>query len=204
MVKEWTAVLTMISSTQALRLIYSENRIHVRAAAAYTIFGEETTAQMHLRRIGRMLKKNTAPVIGNRDTGSFYLELLSPSHRLLARLIDQKHRQILLDAALLPISAALPNVFHASARMDWDGKEVLFPPAATVALLETGFGLSLTESFGCAEKINQFDCGFTATGNAITFLPKSLQQAATGLSFSPLSAPFSPAEPGVSLKSVQY
>ena len=184
------AVLTLISSTQALRLVRKETRFRTAAFAEHILFSSKQTDLIADSRLSFSKKESGLSVLGDRDDGPFYLEFLpgvSGNNRLVARLSGKNQRQLLIDADLLPLSPALPGVFQLSARIDWDGKELLFPPASSVALWQSGSADQMALRFGCAEFSSKLRYGVVQSRNAVQFTPISLEKAETSFSFIPVS-----------------
>ena len=184
------AVLTLISSTQVLRLVRKETRFRTAAFAEHILFSSKQADLIADSRLSLSKKDNGLSVLGDRDDSTFYLEFLpgfSGKSRLVARLSGKNQRQLLIDADLLPLSSALPGVFQLSARIDWDGKELLFPLASSVALWQSGSADQMALHFGCAESSSKLRYGFIQSMHAIQFAPISLAKAGPSFSFIPVS-----------------
>ena len=184
------AVLTLISSTQALRLVRKETRFRTAAFAEHILFSSKQADLIADSRLSFSKKENGLSVLGDRDDGPFYLEFLpgiTGKNRLVARLSGKNQRQLLVDADLLPLSPALPGVFQLSARIDWDGKELLFPLASSVALWQSGFADQMASRFGCSESSSKLRNGFIQSRQAVQFAPISLAKAEPSFSFIPVS-----------------
>ena len=184
------AVLTLISSTQALRLVRKETRFRTAAFAEHILFSSKQTDLIADSRLSLSKKDSGLSVLGDRDDGPFYLEFLpgfSGKNRLVARLSGKNQRQLLIDADLLPLSPALPGVFQLSARIDWDGKELLFPLASSVALWQSGSANQMAFHFGCVESSSKLRYGFIQSRQAVQFAPISLGKAEPSFSFIPVS-----------------
>ena len=184
------AVLTLISSTQALRLVRKQTSFRTTAFSEHILFSSKQTDLIADSRLSFSKKENGLSVLGDRDDGPFYLEFLpviTGKSRLVARLSGKKQRQLLIDADLLPLSPALPGVFQLSARIDWDGKELLFPLASSVALWQRGTADQMALRFGCAESRSKLRYGFVQSRHAVQFAPISLAKAEPSFSFIPVS-----------------
>ena len=184
------AVLTQISSTQALRLVRKETRFRTAAFAEHILFSSHQTDMISDSRLSFSKKESGLSVLGDRDDGPFYLEFLpgiSGKRRLVARLSGKNQRQLLIDADLLPLSPALPGVFQLSARIDWDGKELLFPLASSIALWQSGSADQMASRFGCVESSSKLRYGFIQSRQAVQFAPISLAKAEPSFSFIPVS-----------------
>lgn len=182
------AVLTLISSTQALRLVRKETRFRTAAFAEHILFSSKQTDLIADSRLS--LSKSGLSVLGDRDYGPFYLEFLpgiTGKSRLVARLSGKSQRQLLIDADLLPLFPALSGVFQLSARIDWDGKELLFPLATSVALWQSGSADQMALRFGCAEFSSKLRYGFLQNRHATQFAPIPLAKAEPSFSFIPVS-----------------
>ena len=180
------AVLTLISSTQALRLVRKETRFRTAAFAEHILFSSKQTDLIADSRLSFSKKESGLSVLGDRDDGPFYLEFLpgiTGKSRLVARLSGKSQRQLLIDADLLPLSPALPGVFQLSARIDWDGKELLFPLASSVALWQSGSADQMALRFGCAESSSKLRYGFLQSTHVTQFAPISLAKAEPSFSF---------------------
>ena len=184
------AVLTLISSTQALRLVRKETRFRTAAFAEHILFSSKQTDLIADSRLSLSKKESGLSVLGDRDDGPFYLEFLpgiSGKSRLVARLSGKNQRQLLIDADLLPLSPALPGVFQLSARIDWDGKELLFPLASSIALWQSGSANQMALRFGCAESSSKLRYGFLQSTHTTQFAPIPLAKAEPSFSFIPVS-----------------
>ena len=184
------AALTLISSTQALRLVRKETRFRTAAFAEHILFSSKQADLIADSRLSLSKKDSGLSVLGDRDDGPFYLEFLpgaSGKSRLVARLSGKNQRQLLIDADLLPLSPALPGVFQLSARIDWDGKELLLPLASSVALWQFGSADQMALRFGCAEFSSKLRYGFVQSRHAAQFAPISLAKAEPSFSFIPVS-----------------
>ena len=174
------AVLTLISSTQALRLVRKETRFRTAAFAEHILFSSKQVDLITDNRLSFSKKESGRSVLGDQDGGPFYLEFLpgsSGKNRLVARLSGKNQRQLLIDADLLPLSPALPGVFQLSARIDWDGKELLFPLASSIALWQSGSADQMALRFGCAEFSSKLRYGIVQSMHAAQFAPISLAKA---------------------------
>lgn len=184
------AVLTLISSTQALRLVRKETRFRTAAFAEHILFSSKQVDLITDNRLSFSKKESGRSVLGDQDGGPFYLEFLpgaSGKSRLVARLSGKNQRQLLIDADLLPLSPALPGVFQLSARIDWDGKELLFPLASSIALWQRGTADQMASRFGCSESSSKLRYGFVQSRQAVQFAPISLGKAGPTFSFIPVS-----------------
>lgn len=184
------AVLTLISSTQALRLVRKETRFRTAAFAEHILLSSKQTDLIADSRLSLSKKDNGLSALGDRDDGPFYLEFLpgaSGKSRLVARLSGKNQRQLLIDADLLPLSPALPGVFQLSARIDWDEKELLFPLASSVALWQSGSADQMALRFGCSESSSKLRYGFIQSRQVVQFAPISLAKTEPSFSFIPVS-----------------
>ncbi len=184
------AVLTLISSTQALRLVRKETRFRTTVFSEHILFSSKQVDLIADSRLSLSKKDSGLSVLGDRDDGLFYLEFLpviTGKSRLVARLSGKNQRQLLIDADLLPLSPALPGVFQLSARIDWDGKELLFPLASSIALWQSSSADQMAFRFGCAESSSKLRYGFVQSRHAAQFAPISLAKAEPSFSFIPVS-----------------
>ena len=181
-------VITLISSTQALFLVCSETGFRTRASAVHLVFGQEQSAVIKSARYHLPGKK--LPAGEQWETRNFSLSCAaeqSGGRRLLIRLNDQRGAQVLIDADLDPLSPALPGVFQAAARADWNGQELLFPKAGSVMLWQVLHGDETPACrFGCADSQSGLRYGFMQTDEITrSLLPGGFHPAS--LHFQPLS-----------------
>ena len=184
------AVLTLISSTQAVRLVRKKARFLTTAFTEHILFSNQQTDLIADSRLSLSRKESGLSVIGDRNDSPFYLEFLSGSSgksRLVARLTGKNQRQMLADADLLPLSPALPGVFQASARIDWDGKELLFPLASSVALWQSGSADQIALRFTCSAFGGRLRYGFLQSHRTSQFAAASLAKREPSFFFTPVS-----------------
>ena len=157
------AVLTLISSTQAVRIVRKQSRWKTAVSASRTVFSENRSMTLENSSYCLGRKNAETSLSGDRETGAFYLEFLPGKQdtvRLVIRMTGKDGRQLLADADLYPFSPMLPGVFRASAKADWDGQELFFPPASTVALWQSGPALEMALPFGCTDSMSRLRYGF--------------------------------------------
>ncbi len=187
-------VLTLISSTQAIRLVSKQTRFKTATSATHFVFSNQVSEAIFNRKYSLSMKNRPGSVIGDRDTGAFYLEFfpgLSGNVRLVMRLIGKDSQQLLADADLKPLSPALPGIYQASGRIDWNGQELLFPTACSVAFWQVGTDEQAAIRFCCSESNSRLRYGFVQNQlNSYSF-PKNLSENTTDLSFRPVSEPYS-------------
>ncbi len=188
------SVLTLISSTQAIRLVSKQARFKTAISATHFVFSDHVSETLFNRKYSFSTKNNPGSVIGDHYTGAFYLEFfpgLSGNVRLVMRLIGKDSRQLLADADLNPLSPALPGIYQASGRIDWNGQELLFPTACSVAFWQVGTDEQAAIRFGCSESNSKLRYGFVQSQLNSYLFPKNLSENTTDLSFHPISDIFS-------------
>ena len=182
-------IFTLISNTQMIRLVCAETRFRTNAAACHLPYDQEKpnrmeSASRHLAFRGFQEKNSW-------ETGGFFLSCsprLSRTMRLVIRLHGRRGSQVLIDADLEPLSPSLPDIYQAAARADWNGQEILFPKAGSVALWQDLYDdEGPAERFGCTDRQSGQRYAFLRKpGNEQSLLTKSAASA-SGFCFHPLS-----------------
>ena len=186
------AVLTLISSTQAVRIVRKQSRWKTAVSASCTVFSENRIMALENSRYSFRRQNAKGSLYGDREKGAFYLELLPGKQdvvRLVIRVNGTGGGQLLADADLRPLSPMLPGVFRASAKVDWDGKELLFPPASSVALWQSGPAAEMAYQFGCTDSMNRLRYGFSRSENHMYVFPDHLKSRAETMTLIPLTDP---------------
>lgn len=184
------AVMTLVSSTQAVRVVCGQSRVRLSANASFLFFRDSEQDQISWSAFSKARDILDASVIGDRESGPFYLEFLPASqnrYRLVFRLIGKDKRQVLADAELTALSPALPGVFQAKARLDWDGRELLFPSASSVLHWHTGLAAETVLRFGCSEAASGQRYAFIGGREGNILIPAVQAAAESSPVFSPLS-----------------
>ena len=186
------AVLTLISSTQAVRIVRKQSRWKTDVSAFCTVFSDNSITVLENGRYCIRGKNADPHLFGDRVKGFFYLEFLpgkQDAARLVIRMNGNDGGQLLADADLQPFSPMLPGVFRASAKVDWAGRELLFPPAASAALWQTGSAEKMAFQFGCTDSMSRLRYGYCRSGNHIYAVPSAIRTHVTSLPQTPLTDP---------------
>ena len=187
------AALTLVSAVRALRLTCLRGSGRRRYTAELFDFSDQTPRQIKAARADprSIITLPDDPFSDWEDAFfSFRLQPRGARTRLTARLTDGRGRQLLLDGELIRPFKQAPELCLSGFRADWNGEEILFPPAGTAAWLKAADPGEEPGAFGLCPAETGIKAGFAQDRDGAKLYPGGKPLEVDELDFQPLSAEY--------------